>query len=89
MPISREEEKALDNHFLQFSYVQGFTPTQSDSALFSQFSEPPHTSLRNLQRWYTHIWSFGAERLTFPGQKETSLSFSFNNTQVSEWMLRS
>ncbi|KAK3875289.1 hypothetical protein Pcinc_019824 [Petrolisthes cinctipes] len=83
MPILREEERVLDQHFLHFSYVQGFTPTQSDSALFIQFTTPPHHSFHSLHRWYTHIHSYGAEKLKFPGPKHTSLSFTFNNTKVT------
>lgn len=81
--FSGEEKKALNDHFLVNSYVEGFTASQADTVLFDRFTEPPSQHLHNLHRWYKHIASFGCEKNIFPGQERSSLTFSVNGTQVS------
>lgn len=83
LPFSREEEKALNDHFVANSYVDGFTASQADAALFSRFTIPPCQELHSLHRWYKHITSFGSEKINFPGPKRSSLTLSVNGKQVS------
>lgn len=83
MPISREEEKVLDEHFLANSYVEGFTASQSDTALFEYFTGTPSQDLPSLQRWFRHIASFDKDRTTFPGSKRNPLEISINGRKIT------
>jgi glutathione S-transferase len=59
----------LNEHLSNFSYMNGFSPTQADSHVYrflsSQF--PPPQNLPHILRWYKHIQSFKeVERDKFP-----------------------
>lgn len=41
------------------SYIQGYTPTQADAAVFKNLLVPPPDSCPHVLRWYRHIQSFG------------------------------
>nr|XP_053651231.1 tryptophan--tRNA ligase, cytoplasmic-like [Cherax quadricarinatus]XP_053651232.1 tryptophan--tRNA ligase, cytoplasmic-like [Cherax quadricarinatus] len=86
MPITREEEEALNDHFLINSYVEGFATSQADTILFDQFRSTPNQDLHNLHRWYKHIDSFGSDRSKFPGPKRNSLILSVNKIKVTVMM---
>lgn len=78
MPISREEEEALNDYFLNNSYVEGFVTSQADTTLFDLFIVTPSQDLYNLHRWYKHIASFGSDRLKFPSLKRNCVTLSVN-----------
>lgn len=83
MPISREEEKVLDDHFLTNSYVEGYIVTQADQSLFKQFTSSPNQDLQNLHRWFRHIASFSSENFNFPSSKSNTLAIVSNGIKVS------
>ncbi|XP_013390669.1 elongation factor 1-beta [Lingula anatina] len=62
--------KVLNEFLADRSYIQGFTPSQADVAVFSALSGPPSADLCHALRWYNHIKSFGKATASFPGQKK-------------------
>ncbi|XP_071548312.1 tryptophan--tRNA ligase, cytoplasmic isoform X4 [Panulirus ornatus] len=82
MPISREEEEALNDYFLDNSYVEGFVTSQADATLFDLFIVTPSQDLYNLHRWYKHIASFGSDRLKFPSLKRNCVTLSVNGIKL-------
>ncbi|KAG0713165.1 Tryptophan--tRNA ligase, cytoplasmic [Chionoecetes opilio] len=83
MPLSDLETRALDQHFLTSSYVEGYTASQGDATLFRQFRCAPPTHLCHLHRWYTHIHSFGPESAAFPKSEKDCLSLLFNDKEIT------
>ncbi|KAG7172396.1 tryptophan--tRNA ligase, cytoplasmic-like isoform X1 [Homarus americanus] len=83
MPLSREEEEALNDHFLVNSYVEGFTTSQADAVLFYHFKSTPSQDLHNLHRWYKHIASFGSDISKFAGHKRNNLTLSLNGKKIT------
>ncbi|KAI0696092.1 elongation factor 1 beta/delta chain [Cytidiella melzeri] len=57
----------LDSHLVQRSYVEGYTPSQADVAVFKAISSQPEASFANVTRWYTHINSYTSEFESLPG----------------------
>jgi elongation factor 1-beta len=51
---------ALNKFLADASYIQGFKPTTSDTAIFTQLASSPD-SFSHALRWYKHIASFSAE----------------------------
>jgi len=62
------QEKLRVNAFsaVCFSYV----PSQADAVVFDSMSGAPDSNLHHALRWYNHILSYGAEKSSFPGDKE-------------------
>ncbi|KAM0750524.1 elongation factor 1-beta [Meredithblackwellia eburnea MCA 4105] len=60
--------KALEDHLTHVSYVEGYTPSQADVAVFKALpSAPDAATYPHSARWYTHIQSYEAEHETLPG----------------------
>ncbi|XP_068248565.1 tryptophan--tRNA ligase, cytoplasmic isoform X1 [Palaemon carinicauda] len=84
MPITSEEEKALNDYFLNNSYVEGFNVSQADQILYKRFTSPPNNKdLQNLQRWFRHIASFSKENFDFPECKSSNLAIVSNGIKVT------
>ncbi|GAA5881274.1 hypothetical protein JCM16303_004875 [Sporobolomyces ruberrimus] len=59
---------ALENHLVHVSYIEGYTPSQADVAVFKALpSAPSATTYPHTARWYSHIESYSAEHETLPG----------------------
>jgi len=59
---------ALEDHLTHVSYIEGYTPSQADVAVFRALpSAPDATAYPHSSRWYTHIQSWEAEHETLPG----------------------
>ncbi|GAA5906629.1 translation elongation factor 1 subunit beta [Sporobolomyces salmoneus] len=59
---------ALENHLVHVSYIEGYTPSQADVAVFKALpSAPSSTTYPHSARWYKHIESYSAEHETLPG----------------------
>merc|ERR1712088_1178210 len=52
--------KALDAFLADNSYVEGFVPSQADTAVFEALTGAPGSDTPHALRWYNHIKSFGA-----------------------------
>ena len=62
----------LNSHLFDKSYIEGYTPSQSDAVVFAEVgNKPPASSLVHALRWYNHMKSFGQQTKSFPGTKKT------------------
>ncbi|XP_015246039.1 PREDICTED: phenylalanine--tRNA ligase beta subunit [Cyprinodon variegatus] len=61
--------KALDEFLADRSYIEGFTASQADAAVFDAIPSPPPQAFVHLRRWYSHIKSFQTERALLPSAK--------------------
>ncbi|XP_062242092.1 phenylalanine--tRNA ligase beta subunit [Platichthys flesus] len=61
--------KALDDFLADKSYMEGFSASQADVAMFDAIPSAPSTTLCHLLRWYKHIQSFRRERESLPSAK--------------------
>merc|ERR1711990_629269 len=52
--------KALDEFLAEHSYIEGFVPSQADTAVFKALSGAPKSETAHALRWYNHIKSFAA-----------------------------
>merc|ERR1712001_716973 len=52
--------KALDEFLAEHSYIEGFVPSQADTAVFKALSGAPESETAHALRWYNHIKSFAA-----------------------------
>ncbi|GAA6061868.1 hypothetical protein JCM10212_001301 [Sporobolomyces blumeae] len=59
---------ALENHLVHVSYIEGYTPSQADVAVFKALpSAPDAATYPHSARWYKHIESYSAEHETLAG----------------------
>jgi len=59
--------KSLNEALREKSYLQGYQPSQADTAAFNSIKSAPGNDLPHALRWYNHIKSFGDLRNQFPG----------------------
>ncbi|GAA5864806.1 hypothetical protein JCM3774_004235 [Rhodotorula dairenensis] len=60
--------QGLEAHLTHVSYIEGYTPSQADVAVFKALpSAPDAASYPHTARWYKHIQSYEAEHATLPG----------------------
>merc|ERR1711874_877349 len=52
--------KALDEFLAEHSYIEGFVPSQADTAVYKALSGAPKSETPHDLRWYNHIKSFAA-----------------------------
>merc|ERR1712189_159011 len=52
--------KALNEYLIEHSYIEGYVPSQADTAVFEALSGAPKADTPHALRWYNHIKSFGA-----------------------------
>jgi elongation factor 1-beta len=65
--------KKLNDHLKTKSYIEGYQPSQSDTAAFEQIKSTPSAGdYVNVVRWFNHIKSFGDLRKKFPGAAPAS-----------------
>jgi len=61
------DPKKLNEHLRTRSYVEGYAPSQADTAAFNAIKGAPNANdLPYLARWYNHVKSFGDLRKQFP-----------------------
>ncbi|KAH9851293.1 elongation factor 1 beta/delta chain [Lenzites betulinus] len=66
----------LEAHLATRSYVEGYTPSQADVAVFKAIASAPSASANpNVARWYTHIQSYTAEFESLPGSSQAGEAF--------------
>jgi len=61
--------KSLDDFLVDKSYIEGFQPSQADTAVYEALSGAPSGDLVNALRWYNHITSY-SDRKVLPGVKQ-------------------
>merc|ERR1739845_338087 len=52
--------KALNTYLAEHSYIEGYVPSQADTAVFEVLGKAPGKDMPHALRWYNHIKSFGA-----------------------------
>merc|ERR1712114_141440 len=52
--------KALDAFLADNSYIEGYVPSQADTAVFEALKGAPGSDTPHARRWYNHIKSFAA-----------------------------
>jgi len=52
--------KALDEFLAEHSYIEGFVPSQADTAVYEALAGAPKADTPHALRWYNHVKSFGA-----------------------------
>jgi len=63
----------LESHLLTRSYIEGYTPSQADVAVFTKLGSAPATP--NAARWYNHIKSYEGEFKELPGSSTAGDAF--------------
>merc|ERR1712197_116116 len=58
--------KALNEFLAEHSYIEGYVPSQADTAVFEALSGAPKSDTPHALRWYNHIKSFAAGMKQFP-----------------------
>jgi len=51
----------FNKYLTDYSYVEGYTPSNEDFSSFDSLSSPPDNKYQNVSRWYRHIASFSQE----------------------------
>merc|ERR1712203_665164 len=64
--------KALNEFLAEHSYIEGFVPSQADTAVFKALAGAPKSDTPHALRWYNHIKSFAAGMDQFPKAKDAS-----------------
>jgi len=69
--------KALNEHLLNASFVEGYAPSKADSTVLAAVGkEPCSKKYPNAARWYRHIKSFSAaESKAWPNSKKAAEDF--------------
>merc|ERR1711971_116617 len=52
--------KSLNEFLAEHSYIEGFVPSQADTAVYKALSGAPKSETPHALRWYNHIKSFAA-----------------------------
>ncbi|BGO93424.1 hypothetical protein NBRC10512_005320 [Rhodotorula toruloides] len=60
--------QSLESHLADKSYIEGYTPSQADVAVYKALaSAPDAATYPHSARWFKHIQSYEAEHETLPG----------------------
>jgi len=68
--------KALDGFLEEHSYIDGFVPSQADTAVYEALAGAPKSDTPHALRWYNHIKSFAAGMKQFPKASKASSEFT-------------
>jgi len=71
MPVDLHK---LEEHLSKRSYIEGYTPSQADVAVFKGLSQD--LGYPNVARWYKHIKSYEAEFSTLSGSSSAGAIFT-------------
>merc|ERR1712223_801582 len=69
--------KALDAHLASNSYIEGYVPSQADTAVFDAMKgkTPDRSTYPHAERWFLHIKSFEASKKQFPKSSKPTDSY--------------
>jgi len=68
--------KALDAFLADNSYIEGFVPSQADTAVFEALKGAPGSDAPHAQRWYNHIKSFAAGMKQFAKASKDAAAYT-------------
>ncbi|XP_077978205.1 elongation factor 1-beta-like [Glandiceps talaboti] len=67
---SQAGQKALNDFLADRSYIEGYTVSQADVAVFEALSGLPSADLFHLLRWYNQVKSYSSQFTSLPGVKK-------------------
>merc|ERR1711978_157605 len=67
--------KALNEFLAEHSYIEGFVPSQADTAVFEALAGAPKSDTLHALRWSNHIKSFAAGMKQFPKAEKDASSY--------------
>ncbi|KAI8849242.1 hypothetical protein BC829DRAFT_427538 [Chytridium lagenaria] len=66
----------LNSYLEERSYIEGYTPSQADVAVFEALKGAPDAAkYPHAARWYTHIAAHGGKAAKFPGTKKAASAY--------------
>lgn len=68
--------KALDAFLADNSYIEGFVPSQADTAVFEALKGAPGSDTPHAQRWYNHVKSFAAGMKQFAKASKDAAAYT-------------
>merc|ERR1712113_1195785 len=76
--------KALNEYLAEHSYIEGYVPSQADTAVFEALSGAPKSDTPHALRWYNHIKSFAAGMKQFPKAQKDAASYVSGGAAASK-----
>merc|ERR1711997_1127960 len=76
--------KALDEFLADHSYIEGFVPSQADTAVYKALSGAPKSETPHALRWYNHIKSFAAGMDQFAKASKDSSAYVSGGAAASK-----
>merc|ERR1712038_922482 len=78
--------KALDKHLADNSYIEGYVPSQADTAVFDALKgkTPDRSTYPHAERWFLHIKSFEASKKQFPKSSKPADSYLGGSAAATE-----
>merc|ERR1711983_714409 len=74
--------KALNEYLAENSYIEGYVPSQADTAVFEALSGAPKDAPHAL-RWYNHIKSFAAGMKQFPKASKDAAAYTSGGAEAA------
>merc|ERR1719339_151802 len=68
--------KALNEFLAEHSYIEGFVPSQADTAVYEALAEAPKSDTPHALRWYNHVKSFGAGMKQFAKASKNAAEYT-------------
>ena len=68
--------KALNEFLAEHSYIEGYFPSQADTAVFEALSGAPKSDTPHALIWYKHIKSFAAGMKQFPKASKDASAYT-------------
>merc|ERR1712126_520986 len=76
--------KALNEYLAENSYIEGYVPSQADTAVFEALSGAPKSDTPHALRWYNHIKSFAAGMKQFPKASKDGSAYTSGAAAASK-----
>merc|ERR1712234_70608 len=68
--------KALNEFLAEHSYIEGYVPSQADTAVFEALAGTPKADTPHALRWYNHVKSFGAGMKQFAKASKNAADYT-------------
>merc|ERR1711970_352836 len=68
--------KALNEFLAEHSYIEGYVPSQADTAVYEALAGSPKADTPHALRWYNHIKSFGAGMKQFAKASKNAADYT-------------
>ncbi|KAJ1560766.1 Elongation factor 1-beta [Cladochytrium tenue] len=66
----------LNSYLEERSYIEGYTATQADVAVFEALKSAPNSEkFPHAARWFKHVTAHGGKKATFPGTKKAASAY--------------